>query len=256
MAIRLESGVRRGDTTVIWVSVVLAAVVVGAVTFSLRVLDREPPHEAAGSSTSSLLTLTWGPSLCAVDSSNIGCRSGHVGSMGRSFVLHGLWPQPASEQYCDVPRRSGGAKPPVALPDDVRADLQTMMSDAGVMATHEWYAHGTCSGVSAPEYFRIAAALTDQAAAVLNPLFSRTSGRDITARAIRDAFDDGFGPGAGQRVALSCRDGGQRKQLVYEVRLSLPTVAAIQADSTPPSLRAALSHGPAVPPGCGRGQVP
>lgn len=242
----------------IWVSVVLATVAVVGVAFSLLVLDREPRPQAAepGSSTSSLLTLTWGPSLCAVDPSNTGCQSGHVDRLGKVFVLHGLWPQPSTEQYCDVPRGSHGRKTPVALPDDLRAALQTKMSDATAMATHEWYAHGTCSGVTAPEYFRIAAALTDQANAVLDPLFSRTSGSQISARTVREAFDARFGAGAGQRVTLNCRDSGRRESLVYEVRLSLPTVAALRAGTNPVSLRDALATGPAVPPGCGRGQVP
>lgn len=249
---------RRGDATVIWVSVVLATVAVVGVGFSLLVLDREPRPQATGpgSSTSSLLTLTWGPSLCAVEPSNTGCRSGHVGRLGQVFVLHGLWPQPATEQYCNVPRRSGGAKPPVALPDDLRATLQAKMSDAETMATHEWYAHGTCSGITAPEYFRLAATLTDQASTVLDPLFSRTSGSQISARAVRAAFDARFGAGAGQRVTLNCRDSGRHEPLVYEVRLSLPTVAALRAGTTPVSLRDALATGPVVPPGCGRGQVP
>lgn len=249
---------RRGDATVTWVSVTLAAVAVAGVAFSLLVLDREPRRQAAqpGASTSSLLTLTWGPSLCTVERSNAGCRSGHVGRLGQVFVLHGLWPQPSTEQYCDVPRRSGGAKPPPALPEDLRTTLQAKMSDAEVMATHEWYAHGTCSGVAAPEYFRIAADLTDQANAVLDPLFSRTTGREISARTVRDAFDARFGAGAGQRVTLSCRDSGRSEPLVYEVRLSLPTVTALRAGPNPVSLRDALADGPVVPPGCGRGQVP
>lgn len=237
------------------VTAVLAAVAIAAVVFSLLVLDREPPPRTAepGSSTSSLLALTWGPSLCTVDPSNAGCRSGHVGSLGRVFVLHGLWPQPSSEQYCDLPRKSGGAKPRVALPDDLRAALETRMSDASVMTQHEWYAHGTCSGVSAPEYFSIAAALTDQAGAVLTPLFAGS--RDVSARAVRAAFDARFGPGAGQRVALSCRDSRAGGAVVYEVRLSLPRVSELRGQSAV-SLREGLAAGPAVPPGCGRGRVP
>lgn len=241
-----------------WVSVTLASVAVAAVAFSLLVLDREPRPQAAepGSSTSSLLTLTWGPSLCTVDQSNAGCQSGHVRQMGQAFVLHGLWPQPATEQYCDVPKRSGGAKPPPALPDDLSARLQAKMSDAKVMATHEWYAHGTCSGVAAPEYFRIAADLTDQANAVLDPLFSRATGQEISARTVRDAFDARFGTGAGERVSLNCRDSGRRQPVVYEVRLSLPRVTALEAAADPVSLRDALADGPVVPAGCGQGQVP
>src|SRR4051812_27609286 len=95
---------QRGDRTVISISAVLAAVVVAAVGFSVFVLDRSPSSAAIEStdSDSSRLVATWGPSLCKTDPSNSGCESGHVRAMGRTFVLHGLWPQPFSDQYCDV----------------------------------------------------------------------------------------------------------------------------------------------------------
>ena len=79
------------------ITVGLSVVIVAAVAFSLLVLDRKPrPTETAAASTSSLLVVTWGPSLCKVEPSNSGCKSGHVGSLGQSFVLHGLWPQPST----------------------------------------------------------------------------------------------------------------------------------------------------------------
>lgn len=233
----------------------VAVLVVVAVVIAVRALDRrpaDPPAPAAG--TSSLLALTWGPSLCTVTPDISGCRSGNVGRRGPVFVLHGLWPQPSSEQYCDVPRRSRGPLP--ALPEDLRSELQTRMSDASVMAPHEWYAHGTCSGVSAPDYFRIAADLAGQAGAVLDPLFAGARGGQIAARAVREAVTARFGPDAGRRVALTCRDSGRGGAVVYEVRLSLPAVTELRARPAPVSLRDALAGGPAVPPGCGRAAVP
>lgn len=238
----------------------IAAAAAVTVAVSLLVLDREPrsaaPHASA--STSSLLTLTWGPSLCTVEPGNPGCRSGHVGRLGPVFVLHGLWPQPSSEQYCDLPRTSG-RKPPVPLPDDLRAALQTRMSDASVMTSHEWYAHGTCSGVAPPEYFRIAAALTDQASGVLDPLFAAARGRTVSSGAVRAAVDAAFGAGAGRRVSLSCKDGGRGAagggSVAYEVRFSLPAVVTLGAVSSP-SLREGLAAGPDIAAGCGRGAVP
>lgn len=235
---------------------VLAAAVVAVAAVSLRAGDRQtggPPVTAT--STSSLLALTWGPSLCAVTPGNSGCRSGHVGRRGPVFVLHGLWPQPSSEQYCDVPQKARGPRSPVPLPDDLRSQLQTRMSDASVMAPHEWYAHGTCSGVTPPEYFRIAADLADQAGTVLDPLFAAARGRDISSRTVREAVATRLGPDAGRRVALTCRDSGGGA-VVYEVRLSLPAVVELRAGPGPVSLRDALAHGPAIPPGCGRAGVP
>ena len=79
------------------VTAALAVVVAVAVAFSVLVLDREPrPADVASASSSSLLVVTWGPSLCKVEPSNSGCRSGHVGSLGETFILHGLWPQPST----------------------------------------------------------------------------------------------------------------------------------------------------------------
>ena len=128
------------------------------------------------------------------------------------------------------------------------------MSDSALMTTHEWYAHGTCSGVTPPEYFSVASTLAVQANEVLNPLFAAASGRPISARAIRDAFDARFGKGAGSRAALVCKDAGGQGSVAFEVRLSLPPVVKLRTDTA--SLAQALAVGPSVPPGCGQGRVP
>ncbi len=246
---------KRGDRTVLAVSAVLTLVAVAAVAFSLLVLDRRSqPSQAAADSTSSLLVVTWAPSLCKVEPSNSGCRSGHVGKLGQSFLLHGLWPQPSTEQYCDVPERTADkSRSPVPLPEDLKANLQAMMSDSNRMTTHEWYAHGTCSGVAPPEYFGIAAQLAQQAGAALDPLFTRSAGGQLTSRSVREAFDARFGNGAGTRITLSCRDTSGQGSVVYEVRLSLPPVVALEKT---PSLADALAAGPTVSPGCSQGRLP
>lgn len=245
---------KRGDATVLTVSAALAVVAAAAVAVSLLVLDRRPQPSQADS-TSSLLVVTWAPSLCQVEPSNSGCRSGHVGKMGQAFVLHGLWPQPSTEQYCDVPKRTPDrSRSPVPLPADLEANLKSMMSDSALMTTHEWYAHGTCSGVTPPEYFSIATTLASQANAVLNPLFARASDRELSSRSIRDAFDAQFGKGAGSRVGLVCKDAKGEGNVAFEVRLSLPPVAKLAKDA--PSLARELAAGPSVPPGCGKARVP
>ena len=234
----------------------LAVVVAAAVAFSLLVLDREPrPAEVAAASSSSLLVVTWAPSLCKVEPSNSGCRSGHVGSMGQAFVLHGLWPQPSTEQFCDVPKRTPDrSRSPVSLPPELQTSLKAMMSDSARMTTHEWYAHGTCSGVTPPEYFGIAATLADEAAAVLDPIFEQAAGTRVSAGSVREAFDTRFGAGAGKRVGLTCRDASGTGSIMYEVQLSLPPVVELHREA--PSLGAALAEGPTVPAGCGQARVP
>ena len=247
---------KRGDVTVISVTAALAVVVAAAVAFSVLVLDREPrPADVASASSSSLLVVTWGPSLCKVEPSNSGCRSGHVGSLGETFILHGLWPQPSTEQYCDVPKRTPDrSRTPVSLPPALQTDLKAIMSDSAIMTTHEWYAHGTCSGVAPPDYFGIAATLADQAGTVLDPIFEQAAGQQVSSRAVRRAFDARFGAGAGKRVGLTCRNASGAGSIMYEVQISLPPVVDLHRDA--PTLGDALAKGPTVPPGCGQARVP
>ena len=238
------------------VTAALAVVVAAAVAFSVLVLDREPrPADVASASSSSLLVVTWGPSLCKVEPSNSGCRSGHVGSLGETFILHGLWPQPSTEQYCDVPKRTPDrSRTPVSLPPALQTDLKAIMSDSAIMTTHEWYAHGTCSGVAPPDYFGIAATLADQAGTVLDPIFEQAAGQQVSSRAVRRAFDARLGAGAGKRVGLTCRNASGAGSIMYEVQISLPPVVDLHRDA--PTLGDALAKGPTVPPGCGQARVP
>jgi ribonuclease T2 len=184
--------------------------------------------------------------------------------MGRTFVLHGLWPQPFSNQYCDVPKDvadraaklKGSDMPSVDIPEDVRADLQSNLSDAAVMAPHEWYAHGTCSGVAPDKYFSDAVTLIGQARAVLDPIFNQAAKRTLNLSTVRDRFDAQFGKGAGDRVALSCRNATGEGSVVYEVQMSLPPVNALGIDGKALSLGDLLLDGPAIPATCRHGRVP
>ncbi len=257
---------KRGDAVVISVSVALAVVVVAAVAYSQLVLDRSNSQSAkhAGNSDSSLLVMTWGPTLCQVDAANPGCRSGHVGQMGPALVLHGLWPQPRSEQFCDVPptvadrekNSRGGKGPSVSLPPEVQQKLQSMMSDASIMAPHEWYTHGTCSGVAPAEYFTIATSLADQASKVLNPVFAKARGKRLAPSTVRRAVDAAFGEGSGQRVGLTCRGVGSDGFVIYEVQLSLPPVVDLRAAGNNAKLGDGLANGRNISAGCQDGRVP
>jgi ribonuclease T2 len=257
---------RRGDAVVLSISCALAAIVVAAVTFSVRVLDHKPSSAQFDSSdsSSSWLVLTWGPSLCAAEPTNAGCKSGHVEAQGPTWILHGLWPQPVDEQYCGVPKEiaerasdlHGHHMPSVAMADDVRDTLQSMVSDASVMAPHEWYAHGTCSGVTPDVFFSNATALTDQARKLLDPMFASAQGGRIQLSAVRDKFDAEYGSGAGERVRLSCRNVTGQGSVAYELHLSLPPVTALRTPDGTLSLKDLILKGPALGPGCRHASVP
>ena len=227
----------------------LAVLVLAVVALTRIGVDRESKQST--SSSSSLLALTWGPSLCAVEVSVRGCRTGDVARKGQAFLLHGLWPQPSTEQYCNITGHR-----PLELSRDLRDRLQTLMSDAASMAAHEWKAHGSCSGVTPQEYFSVSATLTDQVRAVLDPAFQRARGQRLTVRGVRELFDTRFGSGAGRRVALSCRAAGGSGDLVYEVRISLPPVRDMSSAGAALSLGEQLAKAPPVPAGCGQARVP
>jgi len=257
---------RRGDVVVLSISCVLALIAVAAVTFSVRVLDHTPSSTEfqSSDSSSSWLVLTWGPSLCAAEPTNAGCTSGHVGAQGPTWILHGLWPQPAENQYCGVPKAiaekandlHGHHMPSVDMADDVRGTLQSMMSDASIMAPHEWYAHGTCSGVTPDVFFSDAAALTDQARKVLDPMFTEAQGGRILLSAVRDKFDAAYGAGAGERVRLSCRNVTGQGSVVYELHVSLPPVTELRTADATLSLKDLILKGPPLGPGCRHASVP
>ncbi len=257
---------KRGDVAVFSISAGLAAIVIATVAFSLLVVDRSPGSTALGpgTSSSSLLVVTWGPSLCKVEPSNRGCTSGHVGTLGRTFLLHGLWPQPPIEQFCGVPKRVAdrasarreGDMPSVSLPEDVRTNLDSVMSDVTLMAPHEWYTHGTCSEVTPSVYFSDAVTLTEEVRKILDPVFEQAQGQQLSPSTVRDRFDAEFGEGTGERVGLVCSGVDGEGSVLTDVHLSLPPVAALRAAENTLSLADLLEKGPTISAGCLNGSVP
>jgi ribonuclease T2 len=91
-----------------------------------------------------LLALSWAPNYCAghpTDHSSECRTGGHT-----AFVLHGLWPQ------------SNAGRPPMSCSNASPVATETVdhmlnfMPSRGLIQ-HEWQEHGTCSGLSAQEYF-------------------------------------------------------------------------------------------------------
>lgn len=257
---------RRGDVAVFSISAVLAVIVVAAVTFSVRVLDRTPTATdfAVAGSDSSWLVMTWGPTFCRTEPDTRGCETGEVAAMGRVWLLHGLWPQPVDNQYCGVPEDVAdqarkireGRMPPLQLDAGVRAALPTVMVNSAIMAPHEWYAHGTCSGVAPDVFFADAIALARQARQVLDPIYADAEGERMSLSDLRTAFDTAFGAGAGARVRLSCRNVTGEGSAVFEVHLSLPPVLDLRTDDETSSLKDLMLAAPPISPGCHHATVP
>jgi ribonuclease T2 len=127
-------------TTVVWITA-LSLILAGLSAAKPR--KRKPANSAEFSYY--MLVLSYAPDFCAQPQGTKDpreCGTGrHVG-----FVVHGLWPQGESTRG---PENCGPARP-VA-----QAIVQSMLSyiPTESLIQHEWAAHGTCSGLSAADYF-------------------------------------------------------------------------------------------------------
>jgi ribonuclease T2 len=87
-----------------------------------------------------LLTLSWSPEFCSTSPNDPQCTGNHH----FGFVVHGMWPQFQNGTWPQNCSRRPGLSDPTAM-------LQIMPSKT--LISHEWQKHGTCSGLSAQDYF-------------------------------------------------------------------------------------------------------
>jgi ribonuclease T2 len=92
-----------------------------------------------------LISLSWSPAYCNTHPQD----QRQCGGRGFGFVLHGLWPQKSTGGYPqDCPQTS---QPSQAT---VQKTLAFMPSEK--LIQHEWTKHGTCTGLTADQYFALA----------------------------------------------------------------------------------------------------
>jgi len=104
--------------------------------------DRANPRVAQGSGFDYyLLNLSWSPEFCYSHPNAAECAS-HP-----TFVLHGLWPQNINGTYPENCSNAPGPGDPAAF-SDIYPDQSLLQ--------HEWHTHGTCSGLSAGDFFTTA----------------------------------------------------------------------------------------------------
>ncbi|MCZ4256366.1 ribonuclease T2 [Sulfitobacter sp. G21635-S1] len=145
-----------------------------------------------------VLALSWSPNWCALEGD--ARRSPQCArDAGHGWVLHGLWPQfhrgyPA---FCQTAQR-----PPSRGMTAAMADIM----GTGGLAWHQWKKHGSCSGLSAADYY----ALSRQAyGTIRQPEVFRKLSRDVRlpASVVEAAFlkaNPGLEPDG---ITITCRDG-------------------------------------------------
>lgn len=180
-----------------------------------------------------VLALSWQPAFCETRPGKTECKAQTAaGFDARHFTLHGLWPQPNGNFYCQVAAADKANDnpahwrdlPAVELDPNTRSELDRVMpGTASDLERHEWIKHGTCYGKSQQEYFSDALNLMRAVnASPVRDLFTQNTGRDLTSDQIRGVFDSAFGAGAGERVRVSClNDRSSGRRLIGELTLGL-----------------------------------
>jgi ribonuclease T2 len=207
-----------------------------------------------------VLAVSWQPAFCETKPAKPECVSQTADRFDAShFALHGLWPQPESNIYCHVaPEVVATDKdnrwatlPAPALEDPTREALNRIMPGTqSLLERHEWIKHGTCyNGDSAEQYYADSISLMNQLnGTAVRTLFAEHVGQELTATAIRDAFDDAFGAGAGDRVRVSCARDGDRT-LITELTIGLA------GDLTERPMAEAMFTAPQAATGCAKGII-
>ncbi|MES1151199.1 MAG: hypothetical protein ABUL54_04830, partial [Dongia sp.] len=125
--------------------------------------------------------------------------------------------------------------PPVALSEASRGDLAGVMPGAaGGLDRHEWWKHGTCSGLKPEDYFATAVLLVRQVErGALAKLLTERAGGDLERNALLDAFAADFGKDAARALTLDCAKSDAGSALVeIRIRLQRATVTqGLNADS-------------------------
>ncbi len=133
-----------------------ALVVAGLGTVTSIAEARRPIPQPTTTQTSNVagkfdyyaLTLSWSPNYCAAKGNGDPQQCGNGKQLG--FVLHGLWPQynRGYPQSCTTEAFN---------PHMIKQFPNLYPSKQ--LYTHEWEKHGTCSGLTQPQYHQLAKTL-------------------------------------------------------------------------------------------------
>jgi len=169
-----------------------------------------------------LLALSWHNAFCETHRNKKECRR-DMFSLFRSthrehhFILHGFWPQPRNNVYCNVEQkyitmdkyRHWNKLPRLELTDETKKRLSRIMPGVhSNLHRHEWIKHGTCYGTDAENYFKKSIAMMDQFYdSDVSRFFEKNVGKRITLMQVRTLFDKSFGEGTGKKVEMRCKNG-------------------------------------------------
>lgn len=212
----LLAGVRPAVSVAVSIVAPIAASVVASVAASVAVLASVVAGVLAGGAARAdqpgvfdyyVVALSWSPTWCALEGDARGadqCDARH----DHGFTLHGLWPQYESgwPDYCRSSERAPSRGMTGAMAD---------IMGSGGLAWHQWKKHGSCTGLSARDYFRLSRLAYD---GINRPPVLRKVTRPLRlpAHVIEEAFLKA-NPGMTRRgITVTCKS-----RRIAEVRICL-----------------------------------
>jgi len=165
-----------------------------------------------------LLAISWQPAFCQSHQRKLECETQTEDRYDATHLsLHGLWPQPRNNAYCNVSdkdksidrRNAWHLLDPLGLTEETFVELFISMPGvASHLQRHEWIKHGTCYSDSAETYYQDSLNLINKINDTnVSTLFANNINKTITSEQIRSAFDEAFGEGSGEKVNVKCRKG-------------------------------------------------
>lgn len=183
-------------------------------SFALAQEAGDGASERAAGRTDYVLAVSWQPGFCETRPERKECVSQTAERFdATNLSLHGLWP--LRKSYCGVAAemRSQDRKgdwldlPKLGLADDTAARLLVAMP--GVQSgldRHQWLRSGTCQGGTVDDYFAVQLRMLEELnRSAVGALFRGRIGSELDETSIKQAFDQSFGAGAGDRVRMRCQ---------------------------------------------------
>ena len=216
----------------------------------------ETPSGHGGRQPEYLLAISWQPAFCQTHQYKIECETQDENRYDASnFTLHGLWPQPRSNVYCNVSnlnksldkRKLWDRLPRLDISSETYEDLiEVMPGVASYLQRHEWIKHGTCYSITPEEYFAESILLVEQInSSAVRDYFADNIGKSIPISQIKTEFDKAFGSGAGDKVKVKCSNG-----MITELWINLKGEITLQSE-----LSTLLKHAETADSKCRNGLV-
>ncbi|THK34480.1 ribonuclease [Ensifer sp. MPMI2T] len=196
----------------------VATLVLGLGLSSFAAAEEVPTDEATGAASSGktqyVLAVSWQPGFCETRPNRSECADQTADRFDAThFSLHGLWP--LKKSYCGVEAelkardRKGDwlELPELAMADETAARLLVAMPGVkSGLDRHQWLQSGTCQTAKAEDYFKLQLRLLDELNnSAVQSLFADKLGSEIDEKEIKQAFNQSFGAGAGDRVRMRCQ---------------------------------------------------